>query len=56
MNCEGIPGGGVEQQLLKIGLDNIGADPLGDFANIENKHTQMYYYIRVSFSCVSPIS
>jgi hypothetical protein len=28
----------------------------GDFANVENKHTQMYYYIRVNFSCVFPIS
>jgi hypothetical protein len=28
----------------------------GDLANVENKHTQMYYYIRVSFSCVFPIS
>jgi hypothetical protein len=27
MNCESIRGG-VEQQLLKIVLDNIGADPL----------------------------
>jgi hypothetical protein len=28
----------------------------GDFANVENKHTQMYYDIRVGFSCVFPIS
>jgi hypothetical protein len=30
--------------------------PQGDFVNVENKHTHMYYYIRVSFSCVFPIS
>jgi hypothetical protein len=23
---------------------------LGDFANVENKYTQIYYYIRVDFS------
>jgi hypothetical protein len=33
-----------------------GVQSQGDFSNVENKRTQMYYYITVSFSCVFPIS